>query len=162
MMGSMLRRGAIDSGCAATAEPDVVTGLTATPSGTTTINLVWDADSTGSPNQASSYDIERSNNGSTGWSVIATIYAPAVSYSDTTLSASTTRHYRIVAKNCADVANASTSASATTAAGSSTYNVEYLVVAGGAGGGGVGGGGAGGYRTATDQPVEPSFERSMS
>lgn len=107
-----------DSGCAASAEPDVVTGLTATPSGTTTINLVWDADSTASPNQASSYDIERSNDGSTGWSVIATVAAPAVSYSDTTLSASTTRHYRIVAKNCADVANASTSASATTAAGS--------------------------------------------
>ena len=118
MIGSFLRKAQLIGGCAATAEPDVVTGLTATPSGSTTINLVWDADTTASPNEPSEYDIERSNDGSTGWSVIATISAPAVSYSDTTLSASTTRHYRIVAKNCADVANASTSASATTAAGS--------------------------------------------
>jgi hypothetical protein len=118
MITSMLRRAQLSGGCAATAEPNVVTGLTATPSGTTTINLVWDADSTAPPNQVSSYDIERSNDGSTGWSVIATVAAPAVSYGDTTLSASTTRHYRIVSKNCADVANASTSASATTAAGS--------------------------------------------
>lgn len=116
MMGSMMRRGAITTGCAATSEPDVVTGLTATPSGSTTINLTWDADSTASPNEPSEYDIERSNDGSTGWSVIATISAPAVSYSDTSLSPSTQRWYRIVAKNCFDVANASSTANATTAA----------------------------------------------
>lgn len=33
MMGSMLRRGAITTGCAATSEPNQVGGLTATASG---------------------------------------------------------------------------------------------------------------------------------
>ena len=105
-------------GCAATAEPDKVPGLTATPSGSTTINLAWDADTTAAPNQASEYEVWRSTNGSAPWTQIATVSAPTLSYSDTSLSAGTTRHYYIIARNCFDSANPSTSASATTAAGS--------------------------------------------
>ena len=48
--------------------------------------------------------------------MIGTVYAPAVTFSDTTLSASTTRHYRVRATNCNSGGLASTSASATTAA----------------------------------------------
>lgn len=106
--------------CLATAKPNQVGGLTATASGQTTINLSWDADTTPSPDEAAEYDIERSNDGTTGWSVIATVAATARSFSDVTLSASTTRHYRIVAKNCFDVAMPSTSASATTASSTPT------------------------------------------
>jgi hypothetical protein len=107
------------AGCTATMEPDVVTGLVATPSGSTTINLVWDADTTAAPNQATSYEVWRSADGNAPWTQIATVTAPTVSYSDTSLSASTTRYYRVNAVNCYDSANPSSTANATTAAGSS-------------------------------------------
>jgi len=45
------------------------------------------------------------------------VTAPAVSYSDTSLSAGQTRWYQVIAENCADIANASTAASATTSSG---------------------------------------------
>jgi hypothetical protein len=107
------------AGCTATMEPDVVTGLVATPSGSTTINLVWDADTTAAPNQATSYEVWRSADGNAPWTQIATVTAPTVSYSDTSLSASTTRYYRVNAVNCYDSANPSSTANATNAAGSS-------------------------------------------
>jgi len=105
--------------CTATMEPDVVSGLTATASGSTTINLVWDADTTAAPNEATSYAITRSSDGVT-YTQIATVTAPAVSYSDTSLSAGQTRWYQVIAENCADIANASTAASATTQASTPT------------------------------------------
>ena len=104
--------------CTATMEPDVVTGLVATASGSTTINLVWDADGTAAPNQATGYQITRSSDG-VSYIQIATVTAPTLSYSDTSLSGGQTRYYQVIATNCADSANASSAASATTAAGSS-------------------------------------------
>jgi hypothetical protein len=41
------------------------------------------------------YKIERSPNGSTGWTVIATTAADVASYSDTTIAANTTYYYRV-------------------------------------------------------------------
>jgi len=105
-------------GCTATMEPDVVTGLVATASGSTTINLVWDADTTAAPNEATGYAVLRSTTGTGSWIQIATVNAPTLSYSDTSLSAGQTRYYQIVATNCADSANPSSTANATTAAGS--------------------------------------------
>jgi len=117
MMGSMLRRGAITTGCAATSEPNQVGGLTATASGQTTINLSWTADSTAAPNQATSYQVERSNDGLGSWTSIATGLTTN-SYSDTSLSGSQTRYYRVTAYNCFGGALPSATANATTAAGS--------------------------------------------
>jgi hypothetical protein len=101
--------------CDATAGPNDPTGLTATASGTSTINLAWDADLTPSPNQATYWGIEWSANGSTGWTPLAN--ASTNAYSDTGLPASTTRYYRVTAYNCygasaltSNVANATTNA----------------------------------------------------
>jgi hypothetical protein len=104
------------TGCTANTEPDVVTGLVATASGSTTINLSWNADTTAAPNQATSYEVWRSADGNASWTQIATVAAPTLSYSDTSLSDGTTRYYRVNAVNCYDSANPSSNANATTAA----------------------------------------------
>lgn len=119
MITSMLRRAQLSGGCAATAEPNQVGGLTATASGQTTINLSWTSDSTPSPNGATSYEVERSNDGLGSWSTIATGLTTN-SYSDTSLSASQTRYYRVTSVNCFGGALASASANATTASGTPT------------------------------------------
>lgn len=118
MIRSMFAKGAKSlQVCAATAEPNQVGGLTATASGQTTINLSWTADSTAAPNAATSYYVERSIDGLGSWSTIATGLTTN-SYSDTSLSASQTRYYRVTALNCFGGALASATANATTAAGS--------------------------------------------
>jgi len=116
-MRSMLWRGGITAVAAATQEPLQVVGLTATASGQTTINLSWTADATPSPNGATSYEVERSVDGLGSWSTIATGITTN-SYSDTSLSASTTRYYRVSAYNSFGGALPSASANATTASGS--------------------------------------------
>ncbi len=113
----LTQSGSTSVGCTANMEPDVVTGLVATASGSTTINLSWDADSTASPNQAQAYDVWRSADGNAPWTQIATVAAPTLTYSDTSLSGGTTRYYRVNAVNCYDSANPSSNANATTAAG---------------------------------------------
>jgi hypothetical protein len=241
MIRSFMRKAQLTTkgGCLATGAPNQPGGLTAT-GGVGTISLSWTADSTAAPNQATYYEVERSNDGLGSWSVIATNLTTN-SHTDT-VAASTSRHYRVYAYNCDSGSLASTSASATTApaapssltatatsstqinlawtdnssdetgfiiqqrspsgsgswstihttgagatsysvtgltastsygfrvaatrtspsatsdytaeasattqAGVSTYNVEYLVIAGG-GSGSIGGGGAGGYKTAS-------------
>ena len=113
----LTQSGSTSVGCTANMEPDVVTGLVATASGSTTINLSWDADSTASPNQAQAYDVWRSADGNAPWTQIATVAATTLTYSDTSLSGGTTRYYRVNAVNCYDSANPSSNANATTAAG---------------------------------------------
>ena len=125
--------------------PATPTGLTATATSSTQIDLSWTDVSTGNTGQR----IERrSPAGSGSYSTLTTVSATATTYSDTGLAASTQYEYRIIATNPDYDSSPSTAASATTA--SSTYNVEYLVVAGGGGGNPTllygSGGGAGGYR----------------
>ena len=105
--------------CLATSEPNQVGGLTATASGQTTINLSWTADSTAAPNAATSYNVERSIDGLGSWSTIATGLTTN-SYSDTSLSASQTRYYRVTSVNCFGGALASATANATTASSTPT------------------------------------------
>ena len=124
--------------------PATPTGLTATAVSSSQINLAWTDVSTGNTGQR----IERrSPSGSGSYSTLTTVSATATTYSDTGLTASTSYEYRIVATNPDYDSSPSTAANATTQA-ASTYNVEYLVIAGG-GSGGMGGGGAGGYKTAS-------------
>lgn len=159
MMKSFLRKAQLTASVSATQEPLQVTGLTATASGQTTINLSWTADATPAPNGATSYVVERSVDGLGSWSTIGTVTVPTTTFSDTSLSASQTRYYRVSAYNSFGGGLPSASASATTASG--TYNVEYLVVAGG-GGGSRGGGGAGGYRTATGFSLTPGTSYTIT
>ena len=117
MMKSFLRKAQLTASVSATQEPLQVVGLTATASGQTTINLSWTADATPAPNGATSYDVERSVDGLLSWSTIATGLTTN-SYSDTSLSASQTRYYRVSAYNSFGGGLPSAPANATTAAGS--------------------------------------------
>ena len=132
--------------------PAAVQSFTATAASSTQINLSW----TDKSGVETGFRIERSTD-NTNWSLVTTTAANATSFSNTGLTASTLYYYRI-RSNSYNGTNDSAwyTASATTQSGTTTYNVEYLVIAGGGAGGGWpgnvavgGGGGAGGYRTAT-------------
>ncbi len=92
--------------------PAAPTGLTATKSGSSIINLAW----TDAATDETSYVVERSLNGVDGWLVLATIAAGSSAYSDTGLPGLATRSYRVGAVNAAGtsyggVATATTDAS---------------------------------------------------
>ena len=83
--------------------------LSATAISSSRINLSW----TDGVSNESSYHVERSPNGSTGWAVVATLPLNSQSYSDTSVAASTTYFYRVSASNNIG-STGFTSASATT------------------------------------------------
>jgi hypothetical protein len=70
-------------------------GLNANAVSSSQINLGW---GDGASNETS-YRVDRSPNGSTGWAQIADLPADSVNYSDTGLSASTAYFYRVSAVN---------------------------------------------------------------
>lgn len=136
--------------------PLAPTSLTATAVSSSQIDLAWTDVSTG--NQ--SYKVERSTD-NVNWTQIATgLAANATSYSAVGLTGSTLYYFRVRAANAARDSAASNTASATTQA-VSTYNVEYLVVAGG-GAGSAGGGGAGGFRTASGFSLTPGVQYTIT
>jgi hypothetical protein len=73
------------------APPDAPTNLDATAVSKTQIDLSWQDNSA----DESAFHIERSPDGSTGWTEIGTVGANEVSYSDTGLDCGTTYHYRV-------------------------------------------------------------------
>jgi hypothetical protein len=94
--------------------PATPTGLTATATSSTQINLAWTDVSTGNTGQR----IERRSPAGTGsYSTLTTVSATATTYSDTGLTASTQYEYRIIATNADYDSSPSTSASATTQSG---------------------------------------------
>ena len=106
---------------AATTVPGAPTSLTATASGTTTINLSWDAPSNDGGASISGYRIEVSPNGGTSWTNrVANTGTTTTTYSHTGLSAGTTRHYRVSAINSVGTGAASGTAFATTDAAATT------------------------------------------
>jgi hypothetical protein len=64
MIRSFMRKAQMTTkgGCLATGAPNQPGGLTAT-GGVGTISLSWTADATAAPNQATYYEVERSNDG---------------------------------------------------------------------------------------------------
>src|SRR6266567_5492161 len=88
--------------------PAAPTGLTATGISTSQINLSWNA-STG----ATSYKIQRSPDGSTGWTQVGT--SSGTTFGDTGLNAATTYFYRVIASNSVGDSPPSSTASASTA-----------------------------------------------
>ena len=100
---------------AAATVPGAPTGLTATASGTSTINLDWDAPSNDGGASISGYRIEVSSNGGTSWTNrVANTGSTTTSYGHTGLSAGTTRHYRVSAINSVGTGAASNVDDATT------------------------------------------------
>jgi len=105
----------VDHATTDAALPGAPTDLSATAVDSMQINLTWNPpdDDGGSP--ITGYRIEMSPNGNSGWSDLeANTGSNATSYSDTTLSPNTTRHYRVSAINDAGDGPASNVASATT------------------------------------------------
>ena len=106
--------------------PGAPTSLSATASGSTTINLVWKAPASDGGGAITGYKIEVSPNGTSNWTNrVANTNRTDTTYSHTGLAAGTTRHYRVSAINSvgtsttSDVANATTN-TANTAPGAPT------------------------------------------
>ena len=100
--------------------PGAPTGLTATASGTDTIDLSWTAPASDGGSAITGYKIEVSPNGTSSWTdLVADTASTATTYEHTGLAAGTTRHYRVSAINsigtstASDVANTNTVADTT-------------------------------------------------
>ena len=105
----------VDNATTATTVPGAPTSLTATASGTSTIDLTWNAPSDDGGASISGYKIEVSSNGGTSWSNReGNTGSTSTSYAHTGLSAGTTRHYRVSAINSVGTGTASSTANATT------------------------------------------------
>ena len=104
--------------------PGAPTSLTATASGGTQIDLTWTAPADNGGRVVEGYQIEKSDDGGTSWSVlVADTQSTGTMYSDTTLSGGDTRHYRVSAINSIDTGAASTVANATTLSGPGVASV---------------------------------------
>ncbi len=98
--------------------PGAPTGLTATASGNTQIDLSWTAPASDGGSAITGYKIEESPNGIDTWTDrVANTADAATTYAHTGLAASTTRHYRVSAINTIGTSSASNIDDATTGAG---------------------------------------------
>ena len=99
----------------ATSAPGAPTGLTATASGTTQINLSWTAPGSTGGSAITGYRIEVSPNGISSWTnLVANTNSTATNYAHTGLASGDTRHYRVSAINTNGTGTASNVANATT------------------------------------------------
>ena len=136
---------AVVSAAAATV-PGAPTSLTATASGTSTINLSWTAPASTGGSAITGYKIEVSPNGTSNWTNrVANTNSTTTTYAHSGLAAGTTRHYRVSAINSvgtsttSNVANATTETANTapgaptsltaTASGTSTINLSWTAPA---------------------------------
>ena len=98
--------------------PGAPTGLTATASGGTQIDLAWTAPADNGGRVIEGYQILYSDDGGTSGSVlVADTQSTDTTYSDTTLSGGETRHYRVSAINSIGTGATSNVANATTVSG---------------------------------------------
>ena len=102
--------------------PTAPSDLTATATGSSTIDLAW----TDASSDETGFKIERSLNGSTGWTQIGTAAADATSYSDTGLSSGTAYYYRVRAYNTYGNSAYSASANDTTDAAPTVGAGRYV------------------------------------
>ena len=109
--------------------PQPPTGLSATAVSPSQINLSWTAPSNNGGSAITGYKIERSSDGGSTWSVIASnTGSTGTTYSDTGLTAGTAYTYRVSAINSVGTSSPSNTASATTnsSGGGSTSNSIVL------------------------------------
>ncbi len=111
----------------AVAAPADPSALAATAASTSQINLTW----TDNASTETGFKLERSPNGTTGWTQIATPAANATSYSDTGLSAATAYYYRLRATNAAGDSAYTATASASTQTGVQAFRATYGLAANG-------------------------------
>ncbi len=104
--------------------PQPPTGLTATATSSSQINLSWTAPSSNGGSAITGYKIERSTNAGSTWStIVANSASTSTAYSDTGLAASTAYTYRVSAINSVGTSSPSNTASATTTAPSTGITV---------------------------------------
>jgi aryl-phospho-beta-D-glucosidase BglC (GH1 family) len=110
-----------------TTSPVAPSNLVATATSSSQIKLSWNDNS----NNESSFKIERSLNGNTGWSLVINTQANIVTYANTGLSAATKYYYRISAINAIGSSSFST-ANATTqnTSGNSCAGIPQFVQGG--------------------------------
>ena len=105
----------VDSATTGTSVPGAPTGLTATASGTTAINLSWSAPGSTGGSAITGYKIEVSPDGTSGWTdQVADTSSTTTTYAHTGLAPGDTRHYRVSAINTNGSGTASNVDSATT------------------------------------------------
>ena len=90
------------------------------------IDLAWTDQC---PNETG-FEVERSPNGTTGWTLIASPSANAESYTDEDVEAETTYYYRVRAKRGAERSAYTNVASATTPAGTVALLLRYEFTSG--------------------------------
>lgn len=101
--------------------PQAPTGLAASAVSSSQINLIWNAPSNNGGSAITGYEIQRSNDSGTSWSVIvANTASTSTAYSDSGLASSTTYEYQVYAINGAGTSPASNVASATTSQSSNS------------------------------------------
>ena len=106
----------VDSATAGATAPGAPTGLTATASGTTAINLSWTAPGSTGGSAITGYKIESSSDGGSSWTdQVANTSNTTTTYAHTGLMAGDTRHYRVSAINTNGTGAPSNVDSATTA-----------------------------------------------
>ena len=114
--------------------PGAPTGLSATASGTTAINLSWSAPASTGGSAITGYKIEVSSDGGSSWSdLVANTSNTTTTYAHTGLAAGATRHYRVSAINTNGTGVPSNVANATTGQTTVTFGASsYTAAEGGA------------------------------
>jgi hypothetical protein len=102
--------------------PTAPSGLNATATSSTEIDLSWTENSS----NVTSFVVQRSPDGSTGWTQVGSTAATTTTYANTGLAASTTYYYRVLASGPGGTSSPSNVASATTQASTSvtTYTLS--------------------------------------
>ena len=110
----------VDSATTGTTVPGAPTGLTATASGTTQIDLAWTAPASTGGSAITGYKIEVSPDGSSWSDLVADTASTDTAYAHVGLAPATTRHYRVSAINAVGTSDASNSDDDTTTASTNT------------------------------------------
>jgi len=100
--------------------PDAPSSLQANAQSSSQISLAW----TDNSNNEQGFKIERSPDGTSGWTLVNTVGANASSYTDSSLSQETSYYYRVYAYNAVGNSDYSNTANATTSGSSRTLIVN--------------------------------------